>query len=134
MSTILVRRLDKTWDMTFGNGKACYIADKEAIAQIIKSRLLLFLEEWWMNQDDGLPMFQSILGIPGAGNHKDAVDRLITERILGTPYVQSVESVSSNYNPDTRAYSITVVVNTTFGQMAVSNSPVPFAAGAGGRA
>lgn len=132
MPSISYRRLDSNWDYTYGNGRGCYLHGVEAVAQAVRSRLLLFLEEWWADRNDGLPMWQAILGIPGAGTrNKEMVDRLIQERILGTPHVTRIVSLDSTYNPNTRSYTFTAVIDTAFGQAAVSN--VPFAIGAGGR-
>lgn len=44
---MIYRRLSKDWDYTFGNGTSNYIKGAEAVAQAIKSRLLLLYGEWW---------------------------------------------------------------------------------------
>lgn len=134
-TTLRNRRLDADWDMTFGNGLNCYLSGLEASAQAVKSHLLLFLQEWWMDQDDGLPMWQFILGA-GAGSDliKEAVDRLIVERILSTQLdgvmlVTDVKDISSSFNADTRDYSFTATIDTIFGTITVST--VPFDTGVG---
>lgn len=131
---MIYRRLDSDWDYTFGNGVGCYLSDLEAVAQAVKSRLLLFLEEWWMDKTDGLPMWQFILGVPGSGNMKDVIDRLIVDRMLATTWnnvslVPSVESISSEYDPNTRSYEFTARINTCFGSVTISS--VPFDSGVG---
>ena len=120
MSTIRVRRLDADYDSVFGQGKSDYIEDLDAVVQIIKSRLLLFKGEWWENTVEGLPLWQSILGA-GKGNSKKVVDDLIQQRIIKTPYVTGIESLSSSYDASTRAYSFSAVVNTQFGAVGISN-------------
>lgn len=122
MSTVRVRKLDANYDVVFGNGKLDYLEDLDAVVQMIRTKLLLFKGEWWENTDIGLPLWQSILGVPGAGNNKQAVDALIQKRILETPYVTSMESMSSAYDAATRSYSISVTVNTAFGQVTVTNT------------
>ncbi len=122
MSTVRVRKLDSNYDVVFGNGKLDYLEDLDAVVQMIRTKLLLFKGEWWENTDIGLPLWQSILGVPGAGNNKQAVDALIQKRILETPYVTSMESMSSAYDAATRSYSIAVTVNTAFGQVTVTNT------------
>jgi hypothetical protein len=117
------RRLSESWDYTFGNGQGNYLSAIDAVGQAIRSRLLLFLGEWWMDTNDGLPLWQAILGIPGSGNNKVVVDRLIVERILGTPNVTSITGIDSTYDPDTRAYGFTAQVDTVYGAVAVSNVP-----------
>ena len=48
---MICRRLDENHDYCFGRGFGDYLQDvsgnPEAIAQSIKTRLLLFLGEWW---------------------------------------------------------------------------------------
>jgi hypothetical protein len=121
MSTIRVRNLDSSHDVVFGGGKANYSVDLDAIAQMIRTKLLLFKGEWWEDETEGLPMWQSILGVPGAGANREAVDSLIQKRILETPYVTNMERMESSYDEATRAYSISVTVNTTFGQLTITN-------------
>ena len=56
------RKLDNNGDYSFGSGFSDFVYDKNAIAQAIKTKILLFYGEWWEQIDDGIPMFQSILG------------------------------------------------------------------------
>jgi hypothetical protein len=116
--TIACRRLDENNDYTFGRGRGDYISDIDAVAQIIKTRLRLFLKEWWEDQADGLPLFQDILTY---GFKKEKADQIIAERVLGSPYVNSITSLSSNYNGDTRRYSIIIEVDTDFGVLQITN-------------
>jgi len=118
MSTIRVRRLDADYEPVFGQGKSDYIEDLDAVVQIIKSRLLLLMGEWWEDTADGLPLWQSILG---QRNSKVVVDNLIQQRILKTQYVTGIESLTSTYDSSSRAYTFTAVVNTQFGQVGISN-------------
>jgi hypothetical protein len=123
MSTITVRRLDSNGDYTFGQGLADYISDTEAVAQIIKTRLLLFVGEWWLNLNDGLPLWQSILSASGA--NVQSITLLIQDRILGTPNVVDITSLSTNFDSIQRAYSFTASVTTTFStSITISNIPV----------
>ena len=123
MNNMLYRRLDSSWDYTFGQGKSCYINGREACAQAIKSRLLLFKGEWWENILEGLPLWQSILGVMGAGNRKDVVDKIIQDRIAGTPHVISVLNISSSYSASSRTYKFSCKVNTDFGILIIKNTP-----------
>ena len=122
MATISVRRLDENWDYTFGKGKDNYLTGVDAVAQAVKTKLLLFLTEWWEDQNDGLPLWQKILGVPGAGNNKKNVDRLIQARILEVPYVTNVYNISSSYNASTRAYEFSARIDTAFGSLTVTNA------------
>ena len=120
--TITVRQLSATGDPLYGQGQANYISDLAAVTQIVKTRLLLFQGEWWAATNDGLPLFQGILGQSASQRNQQQIELLITERILGTPYVISVSDVTISFNQTTRAYSYYAVVNTQFGQFTTSGS------------
>ena len=123
---MIYRRLDKDGDYTFGNGRGNFLSGVDAVAQAVSTRLKLFTGEWWADRNDGLPLFQSILGYQG--KNKATVDRLITERILGTQNVIGIKGISSQYNADTRAYQFSATIDTAFGDVVITNVP-PFSAG-----
>ena len=115
------RRLDSNHDPVFGQGKADYLSDLDAVAQAIKTRLLLFTNEWWEDLEDGLGAFTDILG-KFSGNNRGDLDKIIQERISGTTGVTGISSVSSNYDAETRQYSFSAVVDTEYGQLTVTNT------------
>ena len=125
MATITVRKLDANHDPICGQGQANFISDREAVAQIVLTRLLLFEGEWWADQLDGTPFWQSILGASGSESDIRNVTQLITQRILGTPYVLSITGLQTSFDSTSRTYNFYCVVNTQFGAIAVSNIPVP---------
>jgi len=117
MSTIKVRRLSDSWDTHFGGGLNDYAEDIDAVAQIIRTRLLFFKGEWWEDQNLGIPMWQSALGTRSSS--KVVVDSIVFESIKNTPYVNRVlnfESAVLN-----REYSCSVDVETEFGTLTVTN-------------
>ena len=48
------RKLTETGDYSFGNGSLDYISGVAAIAQAVKTRIMLFLAEWWEDQEEKL--------------------------------------------------------------------------------
>lgn len=134
MATVTVRRLDSNWEPIFGNGKDAYISDIDAVAQIIAMKLKLFLGEWWMNRNEGIPMFQSILGASGSDKSRETIDSLIRSRILEVTYVTGIEGLKSTFDVDRREYKFVSAVNTQFGTVVVTNETnVPYISGSGGR-
>jgi hypothetical protein len=122
MATITVRKLDPvTWEPQFGNGQENFISDLEAVTQIIATRLKLFQGEWFLNLEDGLPLFQSILGSSGSQRNITVITNLIAARILGTPYVTAIVSITATYQ--NRKFVFSATVATQFGVVTVSNSP-----------
>jgi hypothetical protein len=110
------RSLDVNGDYTFGINQ--YKNGVEAVAQAIQTRMYLFYGEWWENLTDGLPMFQSILGTFGGDDNRQAVDLIISERILGTLGVSDIASYSSTFI--NRRYSANAVVNTIYGTVTLT--------------
>jgi hypothetical protein len=111
------RRLDANGDYSFGQGRANYATGREAIAQAVKTRLKLYLGEWWEDLGDGLPLWQSILGASGAT--KNAVDKMIISRITGTHEVNGIRDVRATFVD--REYSFRCIADTEFGPVQISS-------------
>lgn len=110
------RKLDSNGDYSFGRSKQDFVTDSNAVAQAIKTRLLLLFGEWWEDQSDGLPLFQSILGVSGTEDNLESVNLLIQERIINTDNVTDIVDYTSSYV--NRSLSVSCTVNTTFGTTA----------------
>lgn len=97
------------------NNMQAFLIDADAVAQAVKTNLLLLQGEWWEDTSQGLPFFQSIVGQSGTPDHLSAADLLIKERILSTQGVASIQGFQSSYA--NRNYTIqNVTVTTTAGQ------------------
>jgi len=107
------RTLDEDGDYTFGRNK--FLRDVEAVGQAIVTRMKLLYSEWWENTDDGLPLFEKILGAFMGEQRKNAVDLIIGERISGTQGVTNIVRFESFFNSDTRVYSAQCTINTIYG-------------------
>lgn len=122
MATITVRAVDPiTGEPLQGNGQSNFLFDLAAIVQIIRTRLLLFTGEWFLNLLDGLPMFQSILGSSGSSANIEVVINIICQRIQGTPFVNSVNRVVASYQ--NRKFTFSAEAETPFGTVFISNVP-----------
>lgn len=99
-----------------------FLSDIYAVAQAIKTKLLLFEGEWWESITEGTPWWQSILGVSG-GNNVDAISLLLQQRILQTPYVTGLSSIEASYDPATRSYTFIAVAQTQFGPVQISSGP-----------
>ena len=116
------RILDADGDYQFGKGQQHYTYGVYAVAQAIKTRLLLLKKEWWEDLEDGLPLFQDILGKQGTKDNLYITDTLIKERIIGTPNVLNITDFSSTY--ENRKYSFSCTVNTKFGELKLTNQTI----------
>lgn len=91
-----------------------------AVKQAIQTRLKLLYAEWWEDKEDGLPLFEQILGRLATTNDLTIVDSKIKERILGTTDVISIEDFSSTC--EDRKYSFECTVNTKYGSISITNT------------
>ena len=104
-------------DYSFGNGSNDFYSGTIAVSQAIKTNLLLLYGEWWESIDQGLPLFQNILGQPGTPENEQAIDLLVQGVISNTPGVISIKNFSSTYA--NRTYSLTCTVETQYGDATV---------------
>ncbi len=108
-----VRALSSTGDYTWGQGNGNYLIDSPAaVGQLVKTTLLLWQGEWFLDVLYGTPWLQQILGQFGA---KSVVDIIIQSVILGTQpagCVTKIVNYSSTLNG--RALSIQATIDTQF--------------------
>lgn len=128
MPTISVRQLDANHDPVYGAGQNNFLYNLDAVIQIVQTRLLLFQGEWFKNLNDGLALFQSILGNYGGGKNPDIINNLIQARIVGSPYVTGITNIITQYNTQNRSFSFNCTVNTQFGSFQITFSPPGLAA------
>ena len=108
------RSLDENGDYVLGR-RDHFLSGREAVAQAIKTRILLLLGEWWENVEDGLPLFEKILATFQGNEGLVGVDLTLSERIVGTQGVLRILQFDSSLNPSTRVYSASCVVDTEYG-------------------
>ena len=118
---MIYRMLDQGGDYVFGRGKHAYLEGAEAVAQAIKTRLLLLYAEWWEDREDGLPLWERILSSSGSPSNQQAVDFIFKERISGTTGVLSLLGYESNFDSDNRKYTFKAAVETLYGTLVISN-------------
>ena len=117
MASVKYRRLDGAGDMVFGSGLNAFLTDLEAVTQSVQTRLKLLRGEWWERPQDGLPLYQQMLGRPCTQAQKELMDLLVTERIADTRKVTRVYDAQSAF--DGRAYRFICNVQTEFGETTV---------------
>lgn len=89
-----------------------FIFDQEDIAQCVRTRLALFLGEYFRNIKDGTPWYEQILGKFAS---LDTVEAVLRARIANTPGVIRLTSFSTDFDIQTRKYSVTAGILTQFG-------------------
>ena len=99
----VTRALSPTGDIALSNGKSYLITSDAAISQTAKTRMLLFLGEWFLNLDEGVPYFREIF----VKNPSLPVVTSIFRRVLLTcPGVASVVALSTTLDAKTRKATV----------------------------
>jgi len=109
-----VRKLDANGDRVFGHGQADFWRDQpEAVAQLVGTRLALWLGQWFLFPTDGTPYQYKVLG----KFTQSTRDPILQTRILQTPGVTAIKTYSSALNRDTRQFGVQVLLDTVFGRI-----------------
>lgn len=91
----------------------------DEVEQTIRTRLRLFLGEYFRDITDGTPWFEQILG---KGVSVDTRDAAIRNRVARTPGVIRLTSYVADFDVNTRKYSVTIGVLTNFGLLTVTEN------------
>lgn len=113
------RELSATGDYVFGQGRAEFLVNTpQTVGQAVKTRLGLAVGEWFLDTQEGTQYATQVLGT----GTTTLYDQAIQERILGTEGVTSIAEYVSVLDRDNRALTISVLINTIYGEVAVSTS------------
>lgn len=102
------RKLSASGDYTFGMSPGSgFYSGTSAAAQAVYTTLKLLQGEWWEDTSQGVPLFQSILGLSGTPQDRHAADMLVQSAILAVHGVTGINSFQSAYEGKTRTYTVT---------------------------
>lgn len=76
---MIVRRLDARHDWTFGSSLANYAKESEAIAQCVKTELLSFNGDWFLDEDHGIRWFDYFVKNPNVSAMEVEIKRAVLE-------------------------------------------------------
>ncbi len=106
------RKLSADGDYTFGNGQKDFWRDvPEAVGQACKTRLLLWLGEWFLDIEEGTPYMQGVLG----KHSVELANTTIQDRVHGTQGLTDITNYVSAKNPDTRSFGVSFTIDTIYG-------------------
>jgi hypothetical protein len=106
-----VRRIDEETGDIVTRGQQ-FIREREEIAQTVLTRLRLFLGEYFRDVLDGTPWYEQILG---KFTSLDAAEAALRNRIANTPGVIRITRFSTDFDINTRAYSVSAGILTVYG-------------------
>jgi len=110
-----VRAIDGNGDWVFGTGRGAYLKDNAAVAQRVRCRLLMFLNECFFDMTSGIDWF-NLLG----SKDQVALNLSVTATILNTPEVSGIISLATDLNRTTRAFTIQYSVQTVYSQLSAT--------------
>lgn len=96
-----------------------FIGEQLEIEQTIKTRLRLFLGEYFRDITDGTPWFQEIFNKQTSMDIREA---RLRSRIAGTPGVLQLTSFDTEFDLDARTYTVTASVLTQYGILTVTDN------------
>lgn len=107
------RALDSNNDLIVSQGRLKIVEDGAEAVQHVRSRLLFYLEEWFLDLDAGTPYFQQIFVKPA---NLANIESIIKTRILNTPEILKLIDFSMDYEGgSSRKLSISFSAETTYG-------------------
>jgi hypothetical protein len=104
-----------TGDLVIENGDLAQVSGTDAILQSIRTRLGFFLGEWFLDEAQGIPYFESILV---KNPNFPAVRELLRRALLETPGVLEVTSLRLRFTSSTRLLAVSFRVSTDLGELA----------------
>ena len=118
---MIYRREDENGDYMLGTDSGEFLSGAQAVAQAIITSLKLLVGEWWEDVNNGLPLWQSILGQPGSEVNKQSIDNIIRGRILetnldGVALISSIDDYAGTYDSSLRSYTFEAVVTTIYSE------------------
>lgn len=107
-------------DLELTEGQLTFVSGKTAIAQKCVERLKFFKGEWYQNQKEGIPYFDSIFvknpSLPG-------IRKIIVDTLTSVRGVQSVDNVTVELDKLTRILTVSWSV-TTDGNETIETPPM----------
>ena len=104
-----VRRLNKDNDWSFGNGKANYLKDNDAILQNVATRIKSFKNDWFLDGESHIDWFT----ILGSKENKQTIINEVERVTLSTEGVTKINLIELSES-DQRSAKISIVLDTIY--------------------
>lgn len=121
---MIARALDSNGDIVT-SGKQ-FITDSEAVAQLIKTNLKLFIGEYFRDITIGLPFFEKIAVKNFSSSGEAEKENIIKSIIFNTTGVKKIITFKSNFDLQKRSLNIDVDVETIFDQIIKFNEAINY--------
>ena len=115
MATVIDLKLDpETGEPVVENGDLALIYDGDVVAQMLRLKLRTFFGEWFLNTEAGIKYLEVVFV---KGVQRSLVEAVFRNAILETDHVNSIKTFTAGFEPITRVFSLTFVVDTDFGEL-----------------
>lgn len=112
---MISRALDSKNDLIVSGGTFRLATGAAQVVQQVRSRLLFYTGEWFLDTNAGTPYFQQIFIKPA---NLANIESIFKTRILRTEGVESIENFTLGYEGGSiRKLTVSASVNTTYGQI-----------------
>lgn len=109
---MIEKALDKNNDLVLVNGSFAVVNEGEQVAQHIRTRLLFYIREWFLNVNSGTPWFDEVFVRPV---DLSRVETVIKNRIRTTPGVTELTYFEMSLDRNARKLNVSFSANTDFG-------------------
>lgn len=110
--------INEAWDIEVVNGVIVRSFDTDQVRQLIETRLLLVQQEWFLDLSAGLPWFTEMTGRQA---NQFTIRSYISNEIINTPGVESLQSLDMDYDSGARKLNIVYVYTDVFGEQVTGN-------------
>lgn len=93
------------------------VSDGDEVCQQVRTRLLFYLGEWFLDTSVGIPYFQEVFTKPAIIS---LVESRLKDEIISTPGVLSLDTFATNFNSTTRALTVSFSATTIYGSVSSS--------------
>lgn len=106
---------EQTHDLVVSNFQFQEITKKtEDLGQRLKIKLLWFKNEWFLDQNYGIPYFEEIFV---KGVTKETIDDIFRVAVVQESGVDTLLAYSSEFNRTTREFIVNIKIKTTEGEI-----------------
>jgi len=102
----------KTHDIIVDNNDGILIGNAERVAQQMKTTLLEWLGEWFLNSQEGIDYINYILVKNPNLRH---IQSILTTALLAIDGVSSIDSMSFEWDRENRQIAVTYTATTVYG-------------------
>lgn len=114
------RALDSNNDLLVRNGELALVKDGAETVQSVRSRLLFYLNEWFLDEFAGVPYFQEVFTKPA---NLANIESILKAKIVATDGVERLTKFAMDYEGNsTRRLTVAFSAITTYGE--INNSEV----------